>query len=88
MHELAAGTRFDHPGVHKIWADQGFAARLVDRTAEILGRELVVVRKDPGQLGFQVQPKRRAIEHTFTSWINDHRRLARDYEISPAHAEP
>lgn len=79
-------TRLDHPGVHKIWADQGFAGRLVDRTAEILGRELEVVRKDPGQRGFQVQPKRWAIERT-SSWITARRRLARDYETSPAYAE-
>ncbi|MGA5870294.1 IS5 family transposase [Streptomyces cinereoruber] len=79
-------TRLDHPGVQKIWADQGFAGRLVDRTAQILGRELVIVRKDPGQRGFQVQSKRWAVERTF-SWLTAHRRLARDYETSPAHAE-
>ncbi|MER7490782.1 IS5 family transposase [Streptomyces sp. NPDC126497] len=79
-------TRLDHPGVKKIWADQGFAGRLVDWTAQILGRELEIVRKDPGQRGFQVQPKRWAIERTL-SWITAHRRLARDYEQQPAHSE-
>ncbi|WP_431683745.1 transposase [Kitasatospora sp. KL5] len=33
-------TRLDHPGVRKIWADQGFTGRLVDWSAQILGREL------------------------------------------------
>ncbi|MFG2358330.1 transposase [Streptomyces sp. NPDC048521] len=80
-------TRLDHPGLHKISADQGFAGRLVDWTAEILGRELEVVRKDPGQRGFQVQPKGWAIERTL-SWITTHRRLARDYETSPATRSP
>ncbi|MFC9756911.1 transposase [Streptomyces sp. NPDC056921] len=79
-------TQLDHPSVQKIWADQGFAGRLVDWTAQILGRELDIVRKDPGQRGFQVQPKRWAVERTF-SWLTAHRRLARDYETSPAHAE-
>ncbi|MCX2179606.1 transposase [Streptomyces sp. SKN60] len=79
-------TRLNHPGVRKIWADQGFAGRLVDWTASILGRELDIIRKDPGQRGFQVQPKRRSIERTF-SWLTAHRRLTRDYETSPAHAE-
>ncbi|WP_455754771.1 IS5 family transposase [Streptomyces prasinus] len=79
-------TRLDHPGVKKIWADQGFAGRLVDWTAQILGRELEIVRKDPGQRGFKVQPKRWAIERTL-SWITAHRRLARDYEQQPAHSE-
>lgn len=52
----------------------------------MLGHELEVVRKDPGQRGFQVQPKRWAVERTF-SWLTAHRRLARDYETSPAHSE-
>lgn len=42
----------------QIWADQGFAGRLVDWTATILGRELEIVRKAPDQRGFQVQSKR------------------------------
>ncbi|MFJ3786310.1 IS5 family transposase [Streptomyces sp. NPDC090093] len=79
-------TRLDHPGVKKIWADQGFAGRLADWVAQVLGRELEIVRKDPGQRGFQVQPKRWAVERTF-SWLTAHRRLARDYEASPARSE-
>jgi transposase len=79
-------ARLDHPSVRKVWADQGFTGRLVDWTAQILGRELEIVRKDPGQRGFRVQPKRWAIERTF-SWLTAHRRLARDYEHHPARAE-
>ncbi|MFK0016130.1 transposase [Streptomyces sp. NPDC091027] len=79
-------ARLDHPRIQKFWADQGFAGRLVDRTAQILGRELDIVRKDAGQRSFQVQPKRRAIERTF-SWLTAHRRLARDYETIPARSE-
>ncbi|MEU9134345.1 IS5 family transposase [Kitasatospora sp. NPDC048540] len=55
-------TRLDHPGVKKIWADQGFAGRLVEWAAQILGRDLEIVRKDPGQRGFQVQPKRWTVD--------------------------
>ncbi|MEU9454565.1 transposase [Streptomyces sp. NPDC048277] len=51
----------------KIWADQGFAGRLVDRTTQIIGRELDIVRKDPGRRGFQVRPKRWAVERTASS---------------------
>jgi transposase len=73
-------TRPERPGVQKIWADQGFADRLVDWARAILGRELEIVRKAP------VQPKRWAVERTF-SWITAHRRLARDYEQHPARSE-
>ncbi|TCR26099.1 DDE family transposase [Streptomyces sp. BK205] len=76
----------DHAQMQKFWADQGFAGRLVDWTARILGRELDIVRKDPGQHGFQAQPKRWAVERTF-SWLTAHRRLARDYETIPARSE-
>ncbi|MBO8188841.1 transposase [Streptomyces spirodelae] len=79
-------TRLDHPSVTKIWADQGFADRLVDWTATILGRELEIVRKPPDQRDFQVQPKRWAVERTF-SRMNAHRRLARDHETSPPRSE-
>lgn len=79
-------TRLDHPGVTRIWADQGFAGRLVEWAATVLRRTLDIVRKDPGQRGFKVQPKRWAVERTF-AWITTRRRLACDYERSPAHSE-
>ncbi|MFE2916090.1 transposase [Kitasatospora indigofera] len=79
-------TRLDHPSVRKVWADQGFAGRLVDWTSQILGRDLKIVRKAPDQRGFQVQPRKWAVERTL-SWITTHRRLARDHEANPAHSE-
>jgi len=79
-------TRLDYPTVQKVWADQGFAGRLVDWAADTLNRMVDIVRKEPGQRGFQVQPKRWAVERTF-AWLTSHRRLARDYEHHPSHAE-
>ncbi|MER7930593.1 transposase [Streptomyces sp. NPDC096057] len=58
-------TRLDHCGVRKIWAGQGFAGRLVEWVAQILGLDLEIVRKAPAQRGFQVQPKRWAVVRTF-----------------------
>ncbi|MFI6544375.1 IS5 family transposase [Streptomyces prunicolor] len=78
----------DHPGVRKVWADQGFAGRLVDWAAQILGRELEIVRKDLDQRGFQVQPSAgRWNAPSRGSPLTAHRRLARDYETSLAHSE-
>ncbi|MEU8517331.1 IS5 family transposase [Kitasatospora sp. NPDC048722] len=79
-------TRLDHPSGKKIWADQGFTGRLVEWAAKILGRDLEIVRKDLDQRGFQVQPKRWAVELTF-SWLTAHWCLARDCETGPAHSE-
>ncbi|MFC8626558.1 IS5 family transposase [Streptomyces anulatus] len=80
-------TRLDHQGVKKIWADQGFAIRLVDWTAQVLISELGIAREDPGQRDFQVKPKRWAIERTY-SWLTAHRRLAPNYETIPARPGP
>ncbi|MFD7411500.1 transposase [Kitasatospora purpeofusca] len=44
-------TRLDHPGVQRVWADQGFADRLVEWARAILGRELEIVHKAPDQRG-------------------------------------
>ena len=67
-----------HLSIQKVWADQGFAGRLVDLAAQILGRDLEIVRKDPGQHGFQVQPTGGRAHSVVRSTA--HRRLARDYE--------
>ncbi|MFP8887028.1 transposase [Streptomyces mangrovi] len=45
-----------------------------------------IVRKPPGRRGFQVQPKRRAVERAF-AWITARRRLARDYGRNLAQSE-
>ena len=49
-------ARLDHPQIEKYWADQGFAGRLIDWTARILGLELDIVRKGPDQHGFRPNP--------------------------------
>ncbi|MEE1745735.1 transposase [Streptomyces sp. JV184] len=59
---------------------------MVDRSASILGREPENVRKASEQRGFQVQPKRWAVERTF-AWMTARRQLARDDEADPARSE-
>ncbi len=64
--------------MQKIWADQGFAGRLVNWARAVLGCELEIVREAPDLCGFQVQPKCWAVECTF-SWMTARRRLVRGY---------
>ncbi|NEC92601.1 transposase [Streptomyces sp. SID12501] len=71
----------------KVWAGQGFVGHLVDWAASILGRELEIVREEPGRRGFQVQRKRWAVERTLCLMGHAQRRLARDCETSPARSE-
>jgi transposase len=69
-----------------LFADAGFAGRLVDWAQDILATRLHIVRKPAGQRGFAVIPRRWAVERTL-AWITAHRRLARDYERDPAVSE-
>jgi transposase len=69
-----------------VFADAGFAGRLVEWAARVLGIVVHIVRKPEGQKGFRVLPRRWAVERTL-AWITAHRRLARDYERHPTTSE-
>lgn len=79
LHEL-----FD--GITLIWADGGYAGRLVDWAAEHLGYKLEIVRRSDDMTGFVVLPRRWVAERTL-SWIFQRRRCVRDYERLPEHHE-
>jgi transposase len=72
--------------IRYVFADQGFAGRLVDWAARTLSIVIDIVRKPEWQRGFQVHPKRWVVERTL-AWLTAHRRLARDYERDPAVSE-
>jgi len=72
--------------VRFVFADGGFAGRLLDWAQTILRTTLHIVRKPADQRGFAVIPRRWAVERTF-AWLTAHRRLARDYERDPAVSE-
>jgi putative transposase len=67
------------PRVAAGWVDAGFAAGVAAAKEEV-GWDLAVVTKPPGQVGFQVQPRRWVVERTF-AWLTDCRRLSKDYEV-------
>jgi transposase len=72
--------------VRFVFADGGFAGRLIDWTTQILCTTVHIVRKPADQRGFAVIPRRWAVERTF-AWMTAHRRLARDYERDRAVSE-
>ncbi|MBP2364784.1 IS5 family transposase [Pseudonocardia parietis] len=76
---LATTVRF-------VFADAGFAGRLVDWAQTIVGTTIEIVRKPAGQRGFVVIPRRWAVERSL-AWLTAHRRLARDYERHRATSE-
>jgi transposase len=72
--------------IRHVFADQGFAGRLVDWAASMLNTTLEIIRKPADQKGFVVHPRRWVVERSL-SWLIAHRRLARDYEWHPETSE-
>ena len=62
-----------------LWADAGYAGRLVLWVAGISRCVLQIVRRLAGEPGFKVLPRRWVVERTF-GWLGRYRRLSRDYE--------
>jgi transposase len=75
-----------HPGLRLVWADAGYAGRLVAWARNTAGLIIDIVRRRDGQRGFEVLPRRWVVERTF-AWIMKCRRLSADYERTTLHAE-
>jgi transposase len=80
--KLAAGCRT----VTLIWADGGYAGKLVTWAASTLRRTVQIVKRPDNLHTFQVLPRRWVVERTF-AWIMKHRRCVRDHERLPDHHE-
>ncbi len=72
--------------IRHVFADSGFAGRLVDWARDILTTTVEIVRKPADQQGFAVQPRRWVVERTL-AWLTACRRLAREYERHPEVSE-
>ena len=75
---VLAAVRKAFPTISLVWADGGYAGKLVEwarRSALVLE----IVRKPEGQRTFEVLPKRWVVERTL-AWITKCRRLDHDYE--------
>lgn len=69
-----------------IWADRGYQgdwSTWLEREWHI---QLEIVRRQEGQTGFAVQPRRGVVERTF-AWLGKYRRLSKDYEKSTLSSE-
>ncbi len=72
-----------------IWADGGYAGKLVDHVAGISRHrrvKLEIVKRSDDIKGFKVLPKRWIVERTF-GWLIQSRRLIRDHEVKIEHSE-
>ena len=85
-HQLVALLRERFSTITLVWADGGYAGRLVAWAAAVLAVTVTIVKRSDDLGGFVVLPRRWVVERTF-GWVNRHRRLVRDYERRPEHHE-
>ncbi len=75
---LMRASRGIFPFIQRVFADSGYAWEMV-ATATLIAVE--IVRKNPDQIGFAVNPRRWVVERFF-AWIGRNRRLAKDFEAT------
>jgi putative transposase len=69
-----------------IWADGGYAGKLIGWVQENCGWILEIVKRSDDVQGFKVLPHRWVVERTF-GWLGRYRRLSKDYEGLPESSE-
>jgi transposase len=79
---MLKASRRPFPFIRKVFADAGYQGERVAKATTIA---VEIVRKQPGQIGFAVQPRRWVVERFF-AWINRNRRLWKDAEATIASA--
>jgi len=80
---LLKASRPRFPFIERVFADSGYAGPRVAKATRVT---VEIVRKQPGQIGFAVQPRRWVVERFF-AWLGRNRRLAKDFEATVASAE-
>jgi len=83
---LLAALRAGFATITMVWADAGYAGRLVRWAKTVARLTVTIVKRCDDVAGFTVLPRRWVVERTY-SWIVKHRRLVRDYETRPDHHE-
>lgn len=67
------------PRLSLIWADGGYAGKLVGWVQCVCGWVLQIVKRCDDVKGFKLLPRRWVVERTF-GWLGRNRRLSKDYE--------
>jgi transposase len=83
---LLATLRARFSTITLVWADAGYAGRLVTWASTVLHLVVEIVKRSDDLTGFHVLPRRWVVERTL-AWISKRRRCVRDYETLPEHHE-
>jgi len=68
-----------YPTIKKFCGDEGYRKSFVEDVQQLLGLDVDISARIKPE--WEVLPKRWVVERTF-SWLNNSRRLSKDYEIS------
>src|SRR5262245_18425900 len=74
------------PHLRLIWADGGYAGKLVAWVSSVCGWVLEIVKRNDTAQGWVLLPRRWVVERTF-GWLSQCRALARDYDYHAATSE-
>ena len=86
-HRLPTQLRGRFSTVSLVWADGGYAGRLVIWARKVLALTVEVVKRTDDVKGFAVLPRRRVVERTFAG-ISKYSPCVRDYETLPRTTKP
>lgn len=84
--KLIQKIRFNCPRLQKLWADGGYAGKLVQWVENFTGWKMEIVKRSDTAKGFELLHQRWIIERTF-GWLMRYRRLVRDHEFYPQTSE-
>jgi putative transposase len=83
---LLAKAKGLFPRLQRIWADGGYAGKLIGWLQETCAWVLEIIKRNDAVKGFKLLPRRWVVERTF-GWLGRYRRLSKDYERLPASSE-
>jgi putative transposase len=83
---LLAKAKGLFPRLQRIWADGGYAGKLIGWVQEMCGWVLEIIKRSDVVKGFKLLPRRWVVERTF-GWLGRYRRLSKDYERLPQSSE-
>ncbi|MEG0692685.1 MAG: transposase [Oscillospiraceae bacterium] len=68
-----------HDRLAKIYADGGYRGKLIDTVKDTVNCEMEITLRTDKSTAFKPLPKRWVVERSF-AWLDDFRRLSKDYE--------
>jgi transposase len=75
----AAMRKGPWPRMERVWADGGYAGKLIAWVGSLCRWILEIVKRNDDVKGFKLLPRRWVVERTF-SWLSNYRRLSKHYE--------